>query len=99
LPQGRSAPSDALDLAVVPEILQHMPDHVYADSWALTLQVRNTEGACRSFNGTLDESPLFPAGGCSLANSPFELLVSVDQRIEQVIDVGPGLVFAFVPPL
>ncbi len=79
--------------------LQHLADQVDADTRANPLNIGHAELAALSGDGRFDKRGFLSTWALDLAQSVFEFLACLRQRVEEEIDRWPGIVFALVPNL
>src|SRR5438552_3224616 len=80
LPSGTSAASQALYTPVLPQLLQHVPDHVHTDAGAFALQIGYGERTQRTLDCLHDQPLLFAAWHLQVTGPPLELLIRLFQR-------------------
>src|SRR5262245_25019134 len=92
-PRRVPAQSDTFDLARVALILQDATNHVGADARAPLLNVRDAERCVHSLDRGLYGGSFLASRRGGLTDSSLEFLARVPQRVKQVVDVRPGIVF------
>ena len=95
-PAGTLPAAQALHLLFRPQVLQNAPDHIHAYIRALILNLGDAERARFPVNGPKDQVRLFAFGDIDLAEALFEFLICGLDDEEEVIEIGPGVVFALV---
>lgn len=96
IPYATATP-EALHLALLPQALEHMTDHVHTDAGALPLKVGDTEVLWRPTDCIEDHLALFSPRHLELPEAVFELPVGGLEDEEQIVQVGPGVVLSLVP--
>ncbi len=98
-PEGSWAASQAFNLPFISKIPQKPAHHISTYSGAGPFQVIQGKLIGRLHDSRLNEGSLGTPGAFYLPNSFFKFFIGGFKNIEKVIDIGPGIMSAFMPAL
>ena len=98
-PAGVLAAFKTFDLFGLAHLFKHLADHVKADLGALLVKLGDMERLPEAGDGLAYGFGLLAQRERGALVTVFKFLIEVLKRIEQIIDVRPRVVSAFVPAL
>lgn len=99
LPPGILAASKAINLILRPQVFQDTADHIHADVRTLVLQFGHAERTEATVDSVKNETCFLALGTLKPAEALLEFPIGRPDDGKNVIDVWPGVVFAFMPVL
>ncbi len=89
--------AQALDFPLSTKVFEHPADEIDANSGARLLNIRDPKRILSPLDGRQGEFRFGASGRGGLPYSPLEFLISIEQGVEDEIDIRPRVVFALVP--